>query len=69
MPEDGIIGVPLLYAYKFYLNDNSLILADKTYPLENDTILIPVNYIQIIKLDANKKEGQVIIENNLYVPD
>ena len=30
MPEDGIISVPLLYAYKFNLNDDSLGLDDKT---------------------------------------
>ena len=43
MPEDGIIRVPLLYVQKFNLNNDSLVLDNKIYQLDNDTITIPDN--------------------------
>lgn len=69
IPEDGIIGVPFLQAYHFNLSNKSLSLDNKIYKLENEIIILPKNTIQLITIEADKKRGDVIIEDCPYVPD
>ena len=69
LPEDGIIGVPFLYSYKFNLSNNTLQLVSKIHALVSLGIIIPKNSIKMIKIHTGRKQGYVLIENNPRVPD
>ena len=69
LPEDGIIGIPVLHAYQFNLSNKNLQLDNRVYPLECYGIIIPKNSIKMITLKMSRREGHVIIENNPYIPD
>ena len=68
LSEDGIAGNPFLHSYEFNLTNRSLELNGRIYLLEDNGILIPKNTV-FITLETKRKEGEVIIENNAYIPD
>ena len=68
LPEDGIIGIPFLHAYEFNLFNKNLQLDNKVYLLECYGIISPKNSIKMMTFEIGRREGHVIIKNNLYIP-
>ena len=68
IPEDGIIGVPFLYNYKFSLSNSNLILNDFNHDLIDNGIFIPKSSVKVVNIETSRKNGHVIIQQSPYLP-
>ena len=69
IPEDGILGLPLMDSYNFKLSNNQLQLDDQYYPLLVDKICIPPNSAKFVTLNHMRKNGHTIITNHPDIDD
>ena len=68
IPEDGIIGVPFLYNYKFSLSNSNLMLNNFNHDLIDNGIFIPKSSVKVVNIETSRKNGHVIIEQSPYLP-
>ena len=69
LPEDGIIGIPFMHSYHFNLSNHKLKLNEKEYELIDDGIYVPKNSVRLIEIETQREKGQVIIQDNPFIPD
>ena len=69
LPEDGIIGIPFMHSCHSNLSNHKLILNEKEYELIENGIYVPKNSVRLIEIETQRERGQVIIQDNPFIPD
>ena len=58
-----------MHSYHFNLSKHKLKLNEKEYELIDDGIYVPKNSVRLIEIEKQREKGQVIIQDNPFIPD
>ena len=69
IPEDGILGLPLMKNYKYSLTNDFLTLDGNIYKLIDSGIHIEADTVRRVKLPSKIKNGHIIIHDHTNIDD